>query len=168
MSDQGVTESKYFKEQKARNLNATVNGSAAWQYDVKYQTQVRDVLARVQADINDGIILHLQAKRMQYLEKHVAEKCYKNNDYTYLQAAKCEQHYYNNDFKLNLLESFVQESMVPHLREYQGCFTEPAFTRAATAEEKDRVFLACHNRWTSNLRTNVSQELEVKARELFQ
>ena len=34
-------------------------------------------------------------------------------------------------------------------------------------EEKDRAFLTCHNNWISNLKSNVSDDLEIKARTMF-
>ena len=85
-----------------------------------------------------------------------------------MQAQKCEEFYYVNDFKLNMMESFVSDFMTRHLLEYQACWQNPKFEALQTNEEKDREYLACHKQWIRNLKENVSQELELKARQSFQ
>mmetsp|Transcript_5645 Transcript_5645/g.7549 ORF Transcript_5645/g.7549 Transcript_5645/m.7549 type:complete len:91 (+) Transcript_5645:269-541(+) len=80
----------------------------------------------------------------------------------------CHDFYEKNDFKLNLLKSFVRDHMTKHLVSYEKCYSGDAFEALTSNEEKDREFLACHNKWISNLKSNVALELDVKARELFQ
>ena len=127
-----------------------------------------NAIERVRTDIDEGIVLHLQARRMQELERLVADKCYTGNDFSFLQAQKCEEYHYKNDFKLNLLNSFFSDHMTKHYKAYESCWRSPEFNALSSTEEKDRAFVECHNRWIQNLRGNVSHELDVKARELFQ
>ena len=58
--------------------------------------------------------------------------------------------------------------MTKHLLAYEKCHSGAAFEALPTNVDKDREFLACHNKWVSNLKTNVAFDLEVKARQLFQ
>ena len=57
--------------------------------DIKYSIQMKNAVQRVAYDLNDGILAHLQAKRMQQLEKHAVDTCYVKNDYTFQQAERC-------------------------------------------------------------------------------
>ena len=84
-----------------------------------------------------------------------------------MQAERCERFYTENDFKLNLLKSFVRDHTVPHLQQHEKCYSGAAFDALPTNEEKDRVFEACHAKWLSNLKSDVTFELELKARQLF-
>ena len=110
-----ATESKFFLENKSKSLNATLSSQEQWQLDVKYFMQANDAIARVQKDIQEGVLSKCELSRQQQLEKIVAQKCYKGNDFSYLQAQKCEQFYYKNDFKLNLIKSFVADHIDKHL-----------------------------------------------------
>ena len=85
-----------------------------------------------------------------------------------MQAEKCERFYIENDFKLNLLGSFVRDHMVSHIKAHEKCYSGAAFEALATNEDKDRAFEACHSKWISNLKNEVAFDLEVKARQLFQ
>ena len=67
-----------------------------------------------------------------------------------------------------MLNGFVRDHMTKHFQSYEKCYTGVAFEALPNNEEKDREFLSCHNKWISNLKTNVLYDLEVKARELFQ
>ena len=80
----------------------------------------------------------------------------------------CHEFYEKNDFKLNLLKSFVRDHMAKQFISYEKCYTGAAFEALPTNEDKDRAFLSCHNKWISNLKSNVSFDLDVKAREMFQ
>lgn len=163
-----ATESKFFLENKSKSLNATLSSQENWQLDVKYYLQANDAIARVQNDIQEGALRKCELVRMQQLEKIVAQKCYKGNDFTFMQAQKCEQFHYKNDFKLNLIKSFVADHMDKHLQAYQSCWQNPSFEALPTNEDKDRAFLACHKQWTRNLKENVQPELELKALQNFQ
>ena len=57
--------------------------------------------------------------------------------------------------------------MTSHLMDLQDCVTGPEITALPTNEEKDRFFLKCNDRWLKNLKDNVSQDLELKARNLL-
>ena len=52
---------------------------------------MKKALDRVAFDLNEGILANLQAKRVQYLEKHAVETCYAKTDYTFQQAERCQK-----------------------------------------------------------------------------
>ena len=58
--------------------------------------------------------------------------------------------------------------MTKHYRAYEKCYSGAAFESLSTMEDKDRAFLACHDKWLRNLKNDVAFELDVKARQLFQ
>ena len=162
-----ATESKFFRENKAKSLNALQSGASAWKIQPKSLMQVANAVERVNMDLEEGILTKLRLQRQQQLLSTLSDRCYSSNDYTYAQAMACHDFYERNDFKLNLLKSFVRDHMAKHFVSYEQCYSGDAFEALPTPEEKDREFLQCHNRWISNLKTNVSQDLELKARELF-
>ena len=123
-----ATESKYFVQNKQNSLNSTVNSQEDWKLDVKYYLQAQDALERLQTDLQEGVLLKASLLRQQQMEKTIASKCYKNNDYTFLQAQKCEEFYYKNDYKLNMIRTFVPDFMTKHLKDYEQCWTSPEFT----------------------------------------
>ena len=73
----------------------------------------------------------------------------------------------NNDFKLNLLNSFFADHMTKHFQSYEQCYMSASFNALPSNEEKDRAFMKCHNKWLSDFKSNVAFELEVKARDMF-
>ena len=79
----------------------------------------------------------------------------------------CHEFYEKNDYKMNLLGSFVRDHMTKHFLSYEKCHSGAAFESLATMEEKDRSFLACHDKWLKDLKQDVTYELEVKARQIF-
>ena len=161
-----ATESQFFREQRAKSLNGSQNGSAAWKIQPRAIMQVSDAIGRLNRDLEEGILTKLRLQRKQTLLASVAQNCFGRSDLNYQQAAKCEEFYMKNDFKLNLMDSFVRDHMNKHLVEYEKCYTGAAFESLSNVE-KDREFAACHSRWIANLKGNVAFELEVKARELF-
>ena len=163
-----MAESKYFQEQKAKSLNALQSNPAAWKIQPKSLMQVQNAVERLSTDLEEGILTKLRLQRQQQLLNTLANKCYSNNDYTYAQAQTCEQFYTKNDFKLNLLNGFVRDHMTKHWQSYEKCYTGAAFESLPSMEAKDREFLSCHNKWISNLKSEVAYELELKARNLFQ
>ena len=76
-------------------------------------------MQRIQVDLEEGILAKLRLQREQQLLDTLADKCYTNNDYTFAQAQQCEEFYMKNDFKLNLLNSFVRDHMTKHFQSYQ-------------------------------------------------
>ena len=55
-----VSESKYFKEQKAKSLNYTVNSKAAWVPDESEVNKITETIVRVKADLEMGILTKLR------------------------------------------------------------------------------------------------------------
>ncbi len=149
-------------------MNSLISNAANWVVDFKYVLQTKETLERVKFDLEDGILSKLQAERQRELEEYIVKNCFQNKTYNYLQALKCEEFHLDNDYKQNILKNFFKDHLAKHLKEYELCYLTPEFERLRTVEEKDRAFLECHQRWNRNFRHNVSQELEVRARELFQ
>ena len=162
-----MAESDYFKQQRATSLN-NLQRDLGWNVDVKYFKQAIDALERAKFDIEDGIVLKLQALRQRELEEYVIKNCYGNKSYSFLQAQKCEEFHYQNDFKLGLLRTFFNDHIAKHINQYQQCWQNPEFERLTTNVERDEAFLECHGKWIGNLRENVVPELELRARDLLQ
>ena len=162
-----ATESKFFREQKAKSLNALQSSANTWSVQPKALMQVANAVERLSVDLEEGILTKLRLMRQQQLLSTLSDRCYKNNDYTYAQSMACEDFYKKNDFKLNLLNSFVRDHMTKHFQSYEKCYQGDAFMSLPSNEEKDRAFLTCHNNWISNLKSNVSDDLEIKARTMF-
>ena len=78
----------------------------------------------------------------------------------------CEKFHFENDFKLKLIQSFSKDHLVKHEVAYQKCISDSRKLQGSV-EEKDRHFLNCHNNILRNLKENVANELELRARELF-
>ena len=84
-----------------------------------------------------------------------------------MQASKCEEFHYQNDFKLNILKNFFADHIPKHLAAYEYCWKNPEFENLSTVEEKDRTFLACHENWINNIRSNLKDELSSRVKELL-
>ena len=77
----------------------------------------------------------------------------------------CEDFHYSNDYKLNLLGSFVRDHLTKHLIDFdESCVSGSAISSLDTNEDKDRAFLKCKDGWISNFKNNASLDMEVKAR----
>ncbi len=163
-----MSESEYFKKQKQASLNNLQNNPNAWSVDIKYFQRVLDAVQKAKFELEDGIILRLQVERQKQLEQYVVKNCYQNKTYNFLQAQKCEEFHYKNDYKLNILNSFFNDHIVKHLNEYEKCWKSPEFDRLNKIEDKDLAFLECHERWVNNLRNNIVPDLEIRAKELLQ
>ena len=57
--------------------------------------------------------------------------------------------------------------MTKHLQAYEKCYSGEAFDSLPNNADKDREFLSCHKKWINNLKSEVSFELEQKARTVF-
>ena len=163
-----MVESDYFKQQRAASLNNLQTNPGTWTVDIKYFKQAMDALERAKFDVEDGVVLKLQALRQKELEQYVVKNCYQNKSYSFLQGQKCEEFHYKNDFKLGLLASFFNDHIPKHLNHYNQCWNNPEFESLKTNEARDITFLECHNKWLGNLRENVVPELETRARDLLQ
>ena len=163
-----MAESEAFRAQKAASLNNLVNQASAWQVDVKYFRKALDALEAAKFELEDGVILKSQILRQKELEAYVVKNCYQNKTYNFLQAQKCEEFHYNNDFKLNLLKTFFSDHVAKHLKQYESCWKNAEFENLNTNEEKDLAFVECHDKWVANLRENVVADLEVRVRDFLQ
>ena len=74
----------------------------------------------------------------------------------------------SKDYKTNLLNSFVRDHLVKHEIAYDAtCVKGSEMQGLKSMAEKDRHYQECHNSFVRRLKQDVSQELELKARELF-
>ena len=116
MSADQVQESARFQALKRASMNALVNNSthySTWQPDAVQQDEANNAVARMENTLSEGILMHAAQKRLQALEKTVARTCYsKNNDLNFLEAQKCEEYHYKNDYKLNMISKFVTDHSV--------------------------------------------------------
>ena len=163
-----MAESDAFRAQKAASLNNLVNQASSWAVDVKYFRKALEVLEAAKFELEDGIILKQQILRQKELEEYVVKNCYQNRTYNFLQAQKCEEFHYANDFKLNLLKTFFSDHIARHLKQYETCWKNAEFESLNTNEEKDLAFVECHDKWVANIRENVVPELEGRVREFLQ
>ena len=152
-----ASESKYFKDQKAKSLNFTVNSKEKWAPDMSEMIKVNNAVERVKVDLESGILLKLKLLRQQELEKVVMKRCYQDKSLNFMQGQMCEEFHAKNDFKLNLLSSFVQDHMTKHMLNFEdNCVVGSDITSLSANEDKDRAFLKCKDSWMKNLRDNVS------------
>ena len=141
-----------FEQNKREQLNPTVNKPATWQLDIKYFREAFSALERVKFDLEDGIILRLQVERQKELEGHIVRNCYEQKSYTFMQAQKCEEFHYKNDFKLQMLKNYFSDHIPKHLNDYEKCWKTTEFQQLKTVEDKDRAFMSCHEKWLRNLK----------------
>ena len=74
-----------------------------------------ETVQRVGTDLQEGILKHAKAVRMQSLQSVIADKCYAaENDLSFVQGKTCEDYMYEKDYKLNLLGSFYKDHLVRH------------------------------------------------------
>ena len=78
-----MAESAAFQQQKQASLNNLANNAASWNVDVKYFRQALEDVERAKFEIEDGIVLKLQAVRQKELEEYAVKNCYQNKTYTF-------------------------------------------------------------------------------------
>ena len=121
MADQ-VQESSRFQAIKNASLNALVNNqssAATWKPDIIQKTQAMDALTNMEVHLQEGILLNFTQQRIRELEKTVAKTCYNpKNDLNFLEAQKCEEYHYKNDYKLNMIQRFVGDHSIRLIRQY--------------------------------------------------
>ena len=66
-----------------KSLNALQSSAAPWSVQPKALTQMVGAIERVKMDLEEGILTKLRLQRKQHLLTSIADKCYKNNDYSY-------------------------------------------------------------------------------------
>ena len=164
-----VRETSRFQALKAKSLNALVNGKApysTWQPGDEQMREASDTMHRLRVTLEEGALLNAKEKRNQQLERAVHSTCYSSkNDLNFLEAQKCEQFHYQNDYKLNALKNYVDDHTVGIIKDYQSCIN--SIESINNNADKDRAFLACHNDWVKHVSTNFTQDLEARAFELF-
>ena len=115
-------ESSRFQAIKNASLNALVNNSnsaTTWKPDIIQKQQATDAIDALTIHLNEGVLLNFTQQRIQELEKTVSKTCYNpKNDLNFLEAQKCEQYHYNNDYKLNMIQRFVGDHSIRLIRQY--------------------------------------------------
>ncbi len=137
-----------------------------WKPDTKRQMEMARTYEEAEFALEEGILSHLRAKRMRELEAYTVKNCWKNKNYNYLQAEKCESFHLQNDYKLGLLQSFTKDHLWKHSLSHETCWKNGRF-EALDRIEKDREFVKCHEKWVSNMREKVVPDLEQRAKEPF-
>ena len=80
-----------------------------WRENEKMKKEAYNATEQVAYAVRHGILLKYEALRMQELDRIISRNCFKNKDYNYLQALKCEEYHYNNDYKLGLIDRFIMD-----------------------------------------------------------
>ena len=86
---QRIVDTEYFRQLKQNSLNGLQN-SAQWQVDRRQQDQVKAALTRLNADLDEGILLKLRLQREKQLAQQAVKDCYQRSDLNILQAGRCE------------------------------------------------------------------------------
>ena len=58
-----VSESKFFREQRAKSLNALQNNTSTWTFSSKVTHQFSDAVDRLRMDLDEGILTKLRLQR---------------------------------------------------------------------------------------------------------
>ena len=122
-------------------------------------------MKRTRVDLEDGILSKYMVLRTKQLEQIVADKCYSKKSFTYLEAEQCENFHFKNDYKLNLIQSFWKDHEAKHILSYKTCMA--GVDKLDSVVEKDKAYADCHDSWVKDFKNVQSQELEVRARQLF-
>ena len=157
---------QYFSQKQKSSLNSFIgqDGAKDWQPDSKYLKEADDVVLRAQYELTEGILTKYTALRMKQLDEVTLDKCYKNPKFSMMEAEACEDFHHKNDYKLRNISNFWQDHIPKHLKSYDKC---SVVQNMATVADKDKAFADCHTEWVSNFRINTTQELELRARQLF-
>ena len=136
-----------------------------WKPDQKYLIEAQSAMKRTQANLETGILTKYRVLRTQQIEGLVVENCYKKKNLNVLEAEQCDHFHHQNDYKLNLLNTFFKDHAAKHILSYQQCEREVA--NLESIAEKDKAYADCHNNWLSDFKNNQSEDLELRARKLF-
>ena len=92
-----------------------------WRFEDKaeYQDAKDKLMENITFKLEEGVISHLKALRMKELDKYIMKNCYKNKDYNYLQAEKCDEFHIEKDYKLGLLNSYAKDHLWKHDLDYE-------------------------------------------------
>ena len=141
----------------------------SWSENATYHREAEKALDNLKFTMEEGVLLKYRLLREKELDKYISTNCYgKGSGYNYLQAIKCEEYHYENDYKLNLIGSFLKDHTWKHILAYHNCTRTNEFNRLKTIEEKDRVYLGCHTKFMTTIQEKLPAEFAEKAKELFQ
>ena len=139
-----------------------------WTPSDKLIYEANEAFDQASTDVDIGILEKFTALRMKELDKIINTNCYKNKEYNYLQAQKCEEYHMDNDYKLNLLNSFTRDHVWKYMVEYNNCYNNSEFNSIADPTEKDRAYLKCHEDFMKQWDGQIQKELHTRAKELFE
>ena len=122
-------------------------------------------MARVQNDLEQGILTKYKVLRTRQLEGIVVKNCYENKQFTYNEAEMCEKFHMDNDYKLNAVSNFWKDHVSRHVKSYYQC--SQGLERFESVADKDRAFADCNKHWIKEFKENESQSLELRARTLL-
>ena len=115
--------------------------------DIRQEKQIESTIRQIKYRLDEGVLLQLKLQRERELERLVATKCYARKDLSLEQANKCEEYYFKNDAKLNLLGRFSTDYLSKHIAELEQCYSNEEFHNLPSSADKDRKFLACKHEW---------------------
>ena len=114
----------YFQDKQKKSLNSMVNSPDTWQPSDKYVHEFDNAIQRAHYDLEDGILNKFRALRTKQLENLVAQNCYTGKKFTFDEAEFCEKYHYENDYKLNLINTFWADHIPKHANTYLSCLTK--------------------------------------------
>ena len=80
-----------------------------WKENEKLKREANIAADHVVEEVRNGILLKYEALRLQELDRIISKNCFKNKEYNYLQARKCEEYHMENDYKLGLINRFIMD-----------------------------------------------------------
>ena len=158
---------QYFQDKQKKSLNNFVNDKAtsSWMPDQKYALELANTSARVQNDLETGILTKFRVLRTRQLEGIVTKNCWENDKFTFAEADMCSKFHFDNDYKMKAIDSFWNDHFPKHFQAYKRC--SEGLEGATSVGEKDKAYADCHNDWMRDFKENQSQSLELRARTLL-
>ena len=156
---------QYFRDKQSKSLNNMVNGKAAYRPDQRYALEVKEAAARVQNDLETGILTKFRVLRTKQLEQTTVKNCWENSKFTFAEADMCAKFHHDNDYKLGAINSFWSDHFPKHLLSYQKC--AEGLDQLSSVAEQDKAYADCHREWIRDFKNEQSQHLEARARALL-
>ena len=156
---------QYFQDKQKKSLNNFVNGKGAYAPDSKYHAEVSEAAARVQNDLESGILTKFRVQRTRQLESITVKNCWENSKFTFAEADMCTKFHFDNDYKMNAIDNFWKDHFPKHYLTYKRC--SDGLDSLSSVAEKDKAYADCHKDWMKDFKEEQSQNLEARARALL-
>ena len=129
------------------HLNKVGSLNHPWYENEKMKLEAEKAFEHAKVDVDHGLVEKYKALRMKELDQFVNKNCYKNKQYNFAQAQRCEQYHFENDYKLGLLNSFTKDHIWKYMVDYKNCTRSQEFKSLDNIVEKDRAYQKCHDKF---------------------